>query len=147
MSSRHWSCGISSVRSLLAWCSATAAFSRAGPSAPSTGLARGFNPTGTVTFRLFGPDNTTCDPGGAAAVFTSTVNLTAGAASLPAAFGTTAAGTYSWVAIYSGDGNNNAFASAAPTSRSRSPRGLPASRPPPRPTASKSAPRYGTPPP
>ena len=80
-----------------------------------TGLAAGA--TGTVTFALFGPDNATCS---GTPVFTSTVALTVTAAgngtatgsATSAAFTPTAAGTYRWIATYSGDGNNAASAGA-----------------------------------
>ena len=59
-------------------------------------------PTGTVTFTLFGPDNPACV---GPPIFTSTValpgSLTAGSGN----FVPTAAGTYRWVAVYSGDAN------------------------------------------
>jgi hypothetical protein len=62
----------------------------------------GFNPTGTVTFRLYAPGDTTC----ATAIATRTGTLSGGtAASGPVPVG--AAGTYNWVATYSGDANNN----------------------------------------
>src|SRR5439155_1092715 len=40
----------------------------------------GGTPTGTVTFKLFGPNNATCAAGGAAAVYTEAVGLTNGSA-------------------------------------------------------------------
>lgn len=63
-------------------------------------VSGGFNPTGSVTFRLFS------DSGCAAQVFTSTVALTAATAT-SAAYTPTAAGTYYWTAVYSGDALNN----------------------------------------
>ncbi|MFN2606794.1 MAG: beta strand repeat-containing protein, partial [Acidimicrobiales bacterium] len=63
----------------------------------------GLNPTGTVTFNLFGPNDATC---AGPAVFTSTVPVT-GAGAVSANFTTTAAGTYRFTASYSGDTNNN----------------------------------------
>ena len=64
-----------------------------------------------MTFSLFGPDDTTCT---GATVFTSTVGLvvTAGeggdatGSATSAAYTPTKAGTYRWIASYSGDGNN-----------------------------------------
>ncbi len=64
-------------------------------------LSGGFNPTGTITFTLTGP-------GGFSYVQTDAVNgdgAFTGSTSLP--IGGAVAGTYSWVASYSGDGNNN----------------------------------------
>jgi hypothetical protein len=68
-------------------------------------LTGGSNPTGSVTFDLFGPGNATCS---GTPIFTSTVAVTAGTTSYNSAhFTTTQAGTYQWVASYSGDANNN----------------------------------------
>ena len=54
-------------------------------------------PTGTVTFSLYGPSDTTCT---AAPIFTSTVALSATGTATSASFsGTTATGTYNWVAV------------------------------------------------
>ena len=66
-------------------------------------LAGGFNPTGTITFRLYGPNDATC---ATTAIFTSTVNVNGNDDYVSSAFTTTAAGTYRWVATYSGDANN-----------------------------------------
>jgi len=71
-------------------------------------IANGTNPTGTVTFRLYAPNDPTC---GGAAVLTSTNPVNAGSAT-SASFTPTVHGTYRWVASYSGDANN---ASAAGT--------------------------------
>jgi hypothetical protein len=60
-------------------------------------------PTGTVTFTLHGPADTTCT---ATPIFTSTAALTAGTATSASFSGTTAAGTYNWIASYSGDASN-----------------------------------------
>ncbi|MGH9125183.1 MAG: beta strand repeat-containing protein [Acidimicrobiales bacterium] len=75
----------------------------------SATLSSGVNPTGTITFTLFGPGNPTCT---GAAIFTSTASVNAGNGVYnSAAFTTTTPGTYNWVASYSGDANNNAVAS------------------------------------
>ncbi len=67
-------------------------------------LSGGVNPTGTITFTLFGPNNSTCT---GAAIFTSTVAVNAGNGNYTSApFTPTAAGTYRFVAVYSGDANN-----------------------------------------
>ena len=63
----------------------------------------GFNPTGRVRFELFPPEDATCS---GAPVFTSTNPLTAGSAT-SGSFTPGSAGTWHWVAIYSGDRNNN----------------------------------------
>jgi Bacterial Ig-like domain (group 3)/von Willebrand factor type A domain len=65
-------------------------------------VSGGFTPTGTVTFQLFAPGDTSCGT----AITTRTGTLSGGTA----ASGTVpigAAGTYRWVATYSGDANNN----------------------------------------
>jgi hypothetical protein len=71
----------------------------------SATLSDGVNPTGTITFKLFGPNNLTCsgDP-----IFTNIVPVSGnGTYSTTAGFHTTAAGIYNWVATYSGDPNNS----------------------------------------
>ncbi|MDQ6777331.1 MAG: Ig-like domain repeat protein, partial [Actinomycetota bacterium] len=73
-------------------------------------LAGGVAPTGTVTFTLFGPGNATCT---GPAIFTSTVAVNAGNGNyISAAFTTSAAGTYRWIAAYGGDANNSAVTTA-----------------------------------
>ena len=63
-----------------------------------------FQPTGTVTFALHGPADTACT---GAPIFTSTVALSTNGTATSASFsGTVAAGTYNWVASYSGDANS-----------------------------------------
>ena len=66
-------------------------------------LSGGVSPAGTLTFRLYGPDDTTCSGG---AIFTSRVAVQANGAHNSGPFTPTAAGTYRWVARYSGDRNN-----------------------------------------
>ena len=68
----------------------------------------GTNPTGSVTFNLWGPDDVDCD---GTAVYTQTVGLTAGSATTTPGYTTLAAGTYAWTASYSGDSNNNTASS------------------------------------
>jgi hypothetical protein len=67
----------------------------------------GNNPTGTVTFELF--NNPT---GSGVPILTNTVPLVGGSAT-STGYTTSATGTYSWVAIYSGDSNNNGVTSGA----------------------------------
>ena len=68
-------------------------------------LAGGLDPTGTVTFRLYG------DAACATQVFTSTNPVVAGTTATSDWFTPTSPGTYRWTAIYSGDVNNNAATS------------------------------------
>ena len=64
-------------------------------------LTGAFKPSGTVTFKLYGPSDTTCT---AAPAFTSTVPETTPTTS--GVYSPTAAGTYHWVATYNGDVSN-----------------------------------------
>ncbi len=67
-----------------------------------TGAPSGPVPTGTVTFRLYGPGDATCSQ---APVFTSTQSLAGSPATAGSGpFTPMAPGTYRWVASYSGDG-------------------------------------------
>lgn len=59
--------------------------------------------TGTVTFNLYGPNDTTC---ATIPVFTSTVALAGGTAT-STSFAPVLPGTYRWRATYNGDTNNN----------------------------------------
>ena len=70
----------------------------------SATLAGGFNPTGTITFTLYDPSNSVID--------TEMVAVNGdGTYSTPTGAQATQAGTYQWVASYSGDPNNNPVAS------------------------------------
>jgi hypothetical protein len=74
-------------------------------------LGGGFNPTGTITFKAYGPNNATC--AGSPAFTSAAVAVTGNGTYSPAAmFTTTAAGTYQFVASYGGDANNSSFDSA-----------------------------------
>lgn len=66
-------------------------------------LSGGVNPTGTMTFNLYGPDDDTCagEP-----VFTSTVPVAGNGPIVSEGFTPAQAGTYRWIAAYSGDANN-----------------------------------------
>ncbi|MEU8194926.1 vWA domain-containing protein [Microbispora amethystogenes] len=70
-------------------------------------LSGGYHPTGTVTFQLYGPGDTTCAT--PIATRTGTVSGSGTAASGNVAAG--GVGTYRWVASYSGDAANNAVTS------------------------------------
>ncbi|HEX2753921.1 MAG TPA: hypothetical protein VHM48_00570, partial [Candidatus Limnocylindrales bacterium] len=72
----------------------------------SATLSGGFSPTGSITFKLYGPNDATCT---GTVAFTSTVTVNNGNDTYASGnFTTTAAGTYRWVASYSGDGDNAA---------------------------------------
>lgn len=68
-------------------------------------LSDGYNPTGTITFMLYGPGNTL--------VYTDTViangngSYSTAGGDNPGGYLPTATGSYLWVASYSGDANNN----------------------------------------
>ncbi len=67
-------------------------------------LSGGVNPTGTITFTVFGPDDATC---AGPPSFTSTTTLTSGNGTYASSpFTASAAGTYRFVSAYSGDGDN-----------------------------------------
>jgi hypothetical protein len=70
----------------------------------------GGTPTGSVTFKLYGPDNATCDAQGAGAVYTETVQLSNGSASTSNTtfwVSTASASTYKWLVVYGGDANHD----------------------------------------
>ena len=78
----------------------------ASPSVPAGGLISasatltgGFAPAGTVTFTLYGPGDVTCSN----ALWSTTVPVGAGGVSHSGDVQAGAAGTYNWVATYSGD--------------------------------------------
>src|SRR3989441_1136658 len=78
---------------------------------PYTTLFRstlGTNPTGTITFTLYGPNDATCT----VVAFTDTKLVSGNADYTSSSFTAIQAGTYHWRASYSGDLNNNA---AGPT--------------------------------
>ncbi|MBP8297735.1 MAG: hypothetical protein KAX84_16605, partial [Burkholderiales bacterium] len=68
-------------------------------------LAGGFNPTGTIVFNVYGPNDATCS---GAPVFTSALIPVNGNGDYQSgSFTPTVAGTYSFIASYSGDANNS----------------------------------------
>jgi uncharacterized repeat protein (TIGR01451 family) len=69
-------------------------------------LAGGFNPTGTITFRLYGPNDATC----ATVIATRTRPVAGNGDYVSNPFTTATAGTYRWIANYGGDANNDATA-------------------------------------
>ncbi|MGH9125184.1 MAG: hypothetical protein ACRDZ8_10730 [Acidimicrobiales bacterium] len=67
-------------------------------------LTGGFSPSATITFDLFGPGDPTCS---GTVTFSNTVSVNGDGNYMSSLFTTTAAGTYEWVASYSGDANSN----------------------------------------
>jgi hypothetical protein len=72
-------------------------------------LTTGGNPTGTITFRLYGPDDATC---GGVAIFTSVVGVNGDGTYASGSFIPPLSGTYRWIATYSGDANTPAASGA-----------------------------------
>jgi uncharacterized repeat protein (TIGR01451 family) len=66
-------------------------------------IGGGFNPTGNLTFTVFGPDNTTC---AGTPVFTSVTPVNGNGNYISDPFTPTAPGVYRFIAAYSGDANN-----------------------------------------
>jgi hypothetical protein len=71
-------------------------------------VAGGLNPSGTVSFSLFGPTDTTCT---GTPVFISANQPLSNGSAASGSFTPTATGTYHWVATYSGDAANLTAAS------------------------------------
>jgi hypothetical protein len=69
----------------------------------SAKLASGFQATGTLTFKLYGPNNASCS---GPAAFTSPRSVSGNGSYTSPAFAPAGAGTYRWKAAYSGDSNN-----------------------------------------
>jgi hypothetical protein len=70
----------------------------------SATLGSGVNPTGLLTFKLYGPTDATCS---AAPLTTTTTPVNGNGYYESSRFVTNAAGTYRWTAAYGGDANNN----------------------------------------
>ena len=73
----------------------------------SGGVTPPFQPTGTITFNLYGPNDANCTGD---AIFTSTVPVNGTGNYVSDPFTPATPGTYRWIANYSGDANNNATA-------------------------------------
>jgi hypothetical protein len=71
-------------------------------------LSGGVSPTGTLTFKAFGPNDATCAE---TAAYTNTVTVAGNAQYGSGDFATSQAGTYRWTVSYSGDANNTAATS------------------------------------
>ncbi len=74
-----------------------------------TAKLTGHSPTGKLTFRLYGPGDSSCSK---APVFTTNNPVTASGAYPSATFKPAKIGTYRWRATYSGDANNKSAAGA-----------------------------------
>ncbi|GAB2854811.1 hypothetical protein GCM10027176_66680 [Actinoallomurus bryophytorum] len=70
-------------------------------------ISGGFHPTGSVTFQLFGPGDTTCGT----PIATRTDALSGGGTAASGNVTIGAAGTYRWTATYGGDADNNSVTS------------------------------------
>ncbi len=71
-------------------------------------LSGGYNPTGTLTFKLYAPGDTSCQ----SAISTLTATVAGSGSYSSGTVPVTAPGLYNWVAAYSGDANNNGATSA-----------------------------------
>ena len=71
-------------------------------------MTGGSNPTGSIVFDLYGPDDVGCAE---TAVYTQTVPPSGNSATTSPGYTTTAAGKYAWTANYAGDANNDAASS------------------------------------
>jgi len=67
-------------------------------------LSGGNNPTGTILFSAFGPDDADCS---GTAAFTDSVTVNGNGDYTSGSFEPSAPGTYRWIAAYSGDSLNN----------------------------------------
>jgi DNA-binding beta-propeller fold protein YncE len=74
-----------------------------------TAKLTGHSPTGKITFKLYGPGDSSCSK---APAFTTTSNVTASGSYPSATFKPAKVGTYRWRASYSGDANNKVAAGA-----------------------------------
>jgi len=67
-------------------------------------LSGGSNPTGTINFKLYGPDDATCS---GTPVLNENVTVSGNGPYTSPTYTPTAVGVYRWVASYSGDGANS----------------------------------------
>jgi hypothetical protein len=65
-------------------------------------LSGSFNATGTITWKLYGPGDTSCST----SIQTFSKSVSGDGSYTSPSFTPTSAGTYRWIASYSGDGNN-----------------------------------------
>src|SRR5438876_825977 len=86
--------------------SATATATAGGTIQDTATLSNGTSPTGTISFSIYGPNDATCT-GTATSAGSATVSGNGSYSS--SAVTENVAGTYRWIASYSGDANNNGF--------------------------------------
>jgi hypothetical protein len=79
-----------------------------------TVTVNGVNPTGSLTFRLYGPADPTCS---GTPIFTSTKSVTGDGFYTSDSYTPTEAGTYRWIVAYSGDAANPPAETACNDSR------------------------------
>src|SRR3989454_3471945 len=86
--------------------SATATATAGGTIQDTATLSGGTSPTGTISFSIYGPNDATCS-----STATSDVSATVSGNGSYSSSAVTenVAGTYRWIASYSGDANNNGF--------------------------------------
>src|SRR5439155_1354413 len=73
-------------------------------------LSGGSSPTGTITVKIYGPNDASCS---GSVLFTDSIAVTSGNGTYPSPAHTiNTAGTYRFWASYSGDGNNNPIVGA-----------------------------------
>jgi hypothetical protein len=102
-------------------------------------LSNASDPTGSITFSLFGPDNGACS---GTPIFTSLQQVNGNGVYASTSYTPTAAGTYRWVAFYSGDENNSSISTACHDPNESvvvSPASTPTPTPTPSPTPSPTA--------
>ncbi len=88
---------------------ASAATTVGGNISDTATLSGGVSPTGLITFKVYGPDDSTC---GGPVAFSSVSKVNGDGTYSSAAFTPTAAGTYRFVVTYSGDTHSASFATA-----------------------------------
>src|SRR5207244_3562500 len=86
--------------------SATATQTAGGTIQDTATLSGGTSPTGTISFSLYGPNDLTC---GGMATSAGSATVSGNGSYSSSAVTENVAGTYRWIASYSGDANNNRF--------------------------------------
>src|SRR5438552_2108285 len=86
--------------------SATVTATAGGTIQDTATLSGGTSPTGTISFSLYGPNDPTC---GGMATSAGSATVSGNGSYSSSAVTENVAGTYRWIASYSGDANNNRF--------------------------------------